>query len=158
MALPPSAQRVQDELKRRGSLASVRLLETSTRTAAEAAEAVGCDIGQIAKSIVFRGAESGAPILVITSGLNRVDEAALAGRIGEGVGRAPADFVREATGFAIGGVPPLAHPTPVRTYLDEDLLAYATIWAAAGTPNALFEVDPRELLRLSGAKSVRVKT
>jgi prolyl-tRNA editing enzyme YbaK/EbsC (Cys-tRNA(Pro) deacylase) len=158
MTLHPSAQRVQDELQRRGSTASVRQLEKSTRTAAEAAQAVGCDIGQIAKSLVFRGADSGAPILVITSGLNRVDEAALAGRIGQGIGRATADFVREATGFAIGGVPPLGHPTPVRTYLDEDLLGYATIWAAAGTPNALFEVDPYDLLRMSGATSIRVKT
>jgi prolyl-tRNA editing enzyme YbaK/EbsC (Cys-tRNA(Pro) deacylase) len=158
MTLHPSAQRVQDELSRRGSAAVVRQLDRTTRSAAEAAAAVGCDVGQIAKSLVFRGAKSGAGILVITSGANRVDEPALEERLGESIGRADAEFVRQATGFAIGGVPPLGHARPLTTYFDEDLLGYATIWAAAGTPNALFEVDPYDLLRMSRATSIRVKT
>jgi len=156
MDLHPSAQRIQDELRRQGSDAVVRQLESTTRSAADAAAAVGCTVGQIAKSLVFRGAASGAAILVITSGANRVDEAAVGERIGQGIGRAGADLVRQATGFAIGGVPPFGHPTRLATYFDEDLLAYATIWAAAGTPNAVFEIDPAELLRLCQATKIRV--
>jgi prolyl-tRNA editing enzyme YbaK/EbsC (Cys-tRNA(Pro) deacylase) len=157
MTLHPSAQRVQDELRRRGSAAVVRQLDRSTRSAAEAAEAVGCDVGQIAKSLVFRGAKTRAPILVITSGAHRVDEAALGERTGEGIERAEAEFVRQTTGFAIGGIPPVGHPAPLTTYFDEDLLRYPTIWAAAGTPNALFEIDPAELIRLCGGIALRVK-
>jgi prolyl-tRNA editing enzyme YbaK/EbsC (Cys-tRNA(Pro) deacylase) len=157
MTLHPSAQRVQDELRRRGAAAEVRQLDHTTRSAAEAASAVGCDVGQIAKSVVFRAATSGSPILVITSGANRVDESAVEERVGEPIGRAEAEFVRQATGFAIGGVPPLGHPRPVTTFFDEDLLQYPRIWAAAGTPNALFEIDPAELNRLCAATPMRVK-
>lgn len=157
LPLPPSAQRVQEELSRLGVAAVVRQLDRPTRSAAEAAAAVGCDVGQIAKSLVFRGRVSRNPILVITSGANRVNEAALAQRIGEPVERADADFVREATGFAIGGVPPLCHSSRLATYFDEDLLPYPTIWAAAGTPHALFEIDPAELMRVCEATAVSVK-
>ena len=157
LPLPPSAQRVQEELSRLGVAAVVRQLDRPTRSAAEAAAAVGCDVGQIAKSLVFRGRTSRRPILVITSGANRVNEAALAQRIGEPVERADADFVREATGFAIGGVPPLCHSSRLATYFDEDLLPYPTIWAAAGTPHALFEIDPAELMRVCEATAVSVK-
>ena len=157
MSLHPSAQRVQDELHRRGAAAEVRQLDRTTRSAADAAEAVGCQVGQIAKSLVFRAATSGAPILVITSGANRVDETALQERIGEAIGRADAEFVRQETGFAIGGVPPLGHARPLTTYFDEDLLQHPAIWAAAGTPNALFEIDPAELIRLCGGIALRVK-
>ena len=157
MTLEPSAQRVQDELRRRGSPAVVRQLERSTRSAADAAQAVGCEIGQIAKSLVFQGARSHSAILVITSGANRVDEAAVGARIGEGLKRAGADFVRDQTGFAIGGIPPLGHSASLTTYFDEDLLNYASIWAAAGTPNAVFEIDPHELLRLCRAKTISVR-
>jgi prolyl-tRNA editing enzyme YbaK/EbsC (Cys-tRNA(Pro) deacylase) len=157
MTLHPSAQRVQDELRRRGSAAVVRQLDRTTRSAAEAAAAVGCEVGAIAKSLIFRGTKTGAAILVITSGANRVDEAALEGLLGQPIGRADAEFVRQATGFAIGGVPPLGHANPVTTLFDEDLLLYPAIWAAAGTPNALFEVDPAELLALCEAAPVRVK-
>ena len=155
--LPSSAQRVQDELARLGVTAAVLRLDRSTRSAAEAAAAVGCDIGQIAKSLVFRGRRNGRPILVITSGANRVDETSLANLVGESVEQADADFVRQATGFAIGGVPPLGHPSPMTTFFDEDLLRYSKIWAAAGTPQALFEIDPVELLHLCHATAVRVK-
>jgi prolyl-tRNA editing enzyme YbaK/EbsC (Cys-tRNA(Pro) deacylase) len=157
MTLHPSAQRVQDEIRRRGSSAAVLQLERPTRSAAEAAAAVGCEVAQIAKSLVFRGATSGSPILVITSGANRVAEDRFGERTGEPIERADADFVRTATGFAIGGVPPFGHAQPLTTYLDEDLLGFPTIWAAAGTPNALFEIEPEELRRLCGAISLRVK-
>jgi prolyl-tRNA editing enzyme YbaK/EbsC (Cys-tRNA(Pro) deacylase) len=157
MTLHPSAQRVQDELRRRGSAAVVLQLERPTRSAAEAAAAVGCEVAQIAKSLVFRGITSGGAILVVTSGANRVAEDAFGGRTGEAIERADADFVRAATGFAIGGVPPFGHPRPLTTFLDEDLLAFPTIWAAAGTPNALFQIDPEELLRLCGATALRVR-
>jgi prolyl-tRNA editing enzyme YbaK/EbsC (Cys-tRNA(Pro) deacylase) len=157
MTLHPSAQLIQDELRRRGSPAIVRQLEQTTRSAQDAADAVGCSVGQIAKSLVFRGKQSGAAILVITSGANRVDEASLGARIGVEFERATADFVRRATGFAIGGVPPFGHPSPVTAYFDEDLLGYSTIWAAAGTPNAVFEIDPAELQRFAQAEVVRVK-
>ena len=157
LTLHPSAQRVQDELSRRGSAAVVRQLDRTTRSAAEAAAAVGCDVGQIAKSLVFRGVKSGAPILVITSGANRVHEQALEEHLGEGIGRADAEFVRQATGFAIGGVPPFGHARPLTTYFDEDLLQHPAIWAAAGTPNALFEIDPAELIHLCGGIALRVK-
>jgi prolyl-tRNA editing enzyme YbaK/EbsC (Cys-tRNA(Pro) deacylase) len=156
MNLPSSAQRVQDELIRLGSSSTVRQLEQPTRSAAEAAAAVGCDVAQIAKSLVFRGATSGRAVLVITSGANRVDEAALAARLGEPIARADPDFVRQTTGFAIGGVPPLGHPSSLTIYFDRDLLKHATIWAAGGTPNAVFEIDPAELIRLSGAASIPV--
>ena len=157
MSLHPSAQLIQDELRRQGSTAEVRQLDQTTRSAHDAASAVGCQVGQIVKSLVFRGTESGAAILVLTSGANRVDEAALGARLGEPISRAEADFVRQATGFAIGGVPPFGHPTPLKAYFDEDLLDYATVWAAAGTPNAVFEIEPAELQRLARAEVVPVK-
>jgi prolyl-tRNA editing enzyme YbaK/EbsC (Cys-tRNA(Pro) deacylase) len=132
-------------------------LDRPTRSAAEAADAVGCELGQIAKSVLFRSGRTGRPILVVTSGANRVHEAALAGLIGEPIERADPDFVRQATGFAIGGVPPLGHAAPITTYFDEDLLRFPTIWAAAGTPHALFEIEPDVLCRLSNATAARVK-
>ena len=156
-ALPSSARRVQDELTRLGATAEVFELDRPTRSAAEAATAVGCDLGQIAKSLVFRSRVSRRAILVVTSGANRVDEAALSQQFGEPLEKADAEFVRQATGFAIGGVPPVGHSTDLTIYFDEDLLAYPRIWAAAGTPNALFEVDPSELHRLCGAAALRVK-
>jgi prolyl-tRNA editing enzyme YbaK/EbsC (Cys-tRNA(Pro) deacylase) len=136
--LKPSAQRVQDALSSLGYCNQVVEFADSTRTAAEAAAAVGCTVGQIAKSLLFRGENSGRAILVITSGSNRVHEQRAAQQIGERLDKADADFVREATGFAIGGVPPLGHHQPVATYIDGDLLQYTSIWAAAGHPHAVF--------------------
>lgn len=156
MTLPPSAQRVQDELTRLGLASEVVELEATTRSAADAAKAVGCELGQIAKSLVFRSGRTGEPILAITSGAHRVDEAAFGARISDIIERADPDFVRAATGFAIGGVPPVGHASPVRIYLDEELLRYTTIWAAGGTPRALFAVDPALLQKASGATVVRV--
>ncbi|MEZ5775800.1 MAG: YbaK/EbsC family protein [Hyphomicrobiaceae bacterium] len=129
----------------------------SSRTAEEAAAACGCVVGQIVKSLVFRGAKSGTPYLLLVSGANRVDQKGVARTIGEPLDRPDADYVRKLTGFAIGGIPPLGHLTPIRTYVDEDLLAHPLVWAAAGTPNSVFPVDPRRLADAAGATVVAVK-
>ncbi|HEB63939.1 MAG TPA: YbaK/EbsC family protein [Chloroflexi bacterium] len=154
--LPPSAQRVQQTLQDLGCTCRVIEMPVSTRTAAEAAEAVGCQVGQIAKSLVFKTRKSKRPILVITSGANRVDVKHMRQIVGEKLGKADADFVRESTGYAIGGVPPVGHAHPLETYIDRDLLQYEHIWAAAGTPRALFRIAPQELVRISGGKVVAV--
>ena len=130
----------------------VREFPDSTRTSAEAAAAIGCSVAQIAKSLVFRGGESGRAVLIIASGANRVDPAKAEALLGEAIGRADADFVREATGFAIGGVPPLGHDRPLVTLIDEDLLAFEEVWAAAGTPNAVFRLSPKDLGDLTGGR------
>jgi prolyl-tRNA editing enzyme YbaK/EbsC (Cys-tRNA(Pro) deacylase) len=155
--LSPTAQRVQDTLTALGFYYRVMESEHTTRTAAEAARLAGCDVGQIAKSLVFRGLRSGAPVLVIASGANRVDEGTVAALVGEPIGKADADFVREHTGFAIGGIPPLGHRTTLTAFVDEDLLRYDAIWAAAGTPNALFRLTPSDLVRMSGGRVATVK-
>lgn len=124
--------------------------EESTRTSADAAAAIGCSVAQIAKSVIFRGSESGRPVLVVASGVNRVDERKVAALLGEKVKSADADFVREKTGYVIGGVPPVAHATPPVTFLDSDLQRLGKIWAAAGTPNAVFELTWDDLLALTG--------
>lgn len=131
-------------------------LPGSTRTAEAAAKAIGCEVAQIAKSIVFRGAESGEPYLVIASGVNRIDEAAVGREVGEDVSMASPDFVRGATGYAIGGVPPVGHVRALTTLIDRDLCALETLWAAAGTPRAVFRLTPAELLRLTGERLVTV--
>jgi prolyl-tRNA editing enzyme YbaK/EbsC (Cys-tRNA(Pro) deacylase) len=145
-AAAPSALRIQALL---GPRFTVLEFEASTRTSADAAAAVGCAVAQIAKSLLFR-ARSGRPVLVIASGSNRVDEKKVAALTGEKISRADAEFVREHTGFAIGGVPPLGHATPPVTVIDEDLLRCETIWAAAGTPNAVFPLAPSDLVALTG--------
>ena len=149
--------RVRDALQRAGIATTILELSESTRTAAEAASAIGCEVAQIAKSLVFRSA-SGAPILVIASGRNRVDEHRLAAIAGEPVERAPAEFVRSVTGFAIGGVPPAGHETRLLVLIDADLLAYEEIWAAAGTPHAVMRLTPDELRRLAGGRVADVAT
>jgi prolyl-tRNA editing enzyme YbaK/EbsC (Cys-tRNA(Pro) deacylase) len=131
--------------------------DASTRTAADAAAAIGCTVAQIAKSVVFRATRSGRAVVVVASGVNRVNECKVAALVGEPIGRADADFVREKTGFAIGGVPPVAHREPAPTFLDEDLQAYDVIWAAAGAPNAVFRLTPDDLQRLTGAEFAAVK-
>ena len=146
-ATAPSALKVQAAL---GAAFEVLEFEESTRTAADAAAAVGCTVGQIAKSLVFMASESRRPVLVITSGSVRVDEAKVSALLGESIERATADFVRETTGFAIGGVPPVGHQMPPVVFVDDTLLEYDVLWAAAGTPNTVFQVRPDELVRLSG--------
>ena len=155
--LSTSAQKIQDLLNSLGYTYTVVEHAESTRTAQEAADRAGCELGQIVKSLIFKGKESGKPILVLTSGANRVDEKRISAYAGEAIGRADADFVRAVTGFAIGGVPPVGHVQPMETYLDEDFLQYQTIWAAAGTPNAIFELKTEDLQKMTGGKVVTVK-
>lgn len=147
--LSPSAQRVQDVLDATGRSFAVQELEQSTRTSAEAADAVGCTVAQIVKSIIFKAAQSERVVLVLTSGANRVDERKVAALLGEPLAKADADFVRDRTGFVIGGVAPVGHREAPATFIDQDLLTYAEIWAAAGTPNALFGLTPEDLVAIS---------
>ena len=156
MTLSPSAQKVQDALAARGYANEVVELPQTTRTAVEAATALGCRVEQIVKSLVFRGAETGRPLLVIVGGADRADEARLAELAGEPVERPDADFVRARTGFAIGGVPPLGHAEPLEVLIDEGLVEEEKIWAAAGTPNAVFGLAAADLQALTGGRVVRV--
>lgn len=146
-ATAPAALRVQAVL---GSRFRVMEFDASTRTAGDAAAAIGCTVAEIAKSLIFRMVQSGRPVLVIASGTNRVDEKKVARHIGEPIKRADADFVREKTGFAIGGVPPVGHATAPLVLIDETLGAFAAIWAAAGTPNAVFKITPADLIAITG--------
>jgi prolyl-tRNA editing enzyme YbaK/EbsC (Cys-tRNA(Pro) deacylase) len=155
--LSPSAQKIQNLLNSLGYDYTVIEHAESTRTAQEAADRAGCELGQIVKSLIFRGKTSGKPILVLTSGANRVDEKRISGYAGETISRADADFVRTVTGFAIGGVPPIGHAEKMETYLDEDFLSYQTIWAAAGTPNAIFELKTEDLQKMTNGKIAQVK-
>lgn len=157
MSLSRRARQVQDALAARGFANEVVELPDTTRSAAEAAAAVGCSVEQIVKSLVFRGTESGRPLLVIAGGANRVDEARLAALVGEPVERPDADFVRARTGFSIGGVPPLGHAEELEVIVDEDLLREPEAWAAAGTPFAVFRLDPADLERMTGGRVARVK-
>src|SRR5215203_3469937 len=155
--LSASAQKIQDQLNLLGYDYQVIEHAESTRTAQEAADRAGCELGQIVKSLIFKGKESGKPILVLTSGVNRVDGKRISTYAEEGIGRADADFVRAVTGFTIGGVPPLGHIQKMETYIDEDFLQYQTIWAAAGTPNAIFELKTADLQKMTDGKVVMVK-
>ena len=155
--LSQSAQHIQDLLNSLGYEYQVIEHIESTRTALEAAERAGCELGQIVKSLIFKGKKSGKPILVLTSGANRVDEKRIREYVGEKIGKADADFVRTVTGYAIGGVPPLGHPQKMETYLDEDFLQFETIWAAAGTPNAIFELKTEDLQAMTSGTVVQVK-
>jgi prolyl-tRNA editing enzyme YbaK/EbsC (Cys-tRNA(Pro) deacylase) len=148
-ASAPSALKVQAAL---GDDYKVLEFDAGTRTVADAVAAIGCSVAQIAKSLIFRTANTNRAVLVIASGPNRVDEKRIAAEVGESIVRADADFVREATGFAIGGVPPVGHKTPAITLIDEDLFRYETIWAAAGTPNAVFQLTPAGLVRMTGGR------
>lgn len=155
--LSPSARKIQQALEQRGVKLQVVELKESTRTSQEAAQAIGCEVGQIVKSVIFKARRSERPILVIASGVNRVDERKIEELIGEPLGKADADFVRARTGFVIGGVPPICHDEPIQTFIDQDLLTHRELWAAAGTPNAVFRLTPDELLFLSDGKVAPVK-
>ena len=150
--LPDSARRVQQALMAAGISARILQLPQSTRTASEAAAAIGCRVEQIAKSLVFRRADSNRPVLIIASGPNRVDERLASSYLNASIAKADADFVRSATGFAIGGIPPLGHDPPIETLIDQDLLQFDTIWAAAGTPHAVFSIDPQQLVRATSGR------
>jgi prolyl-tRNA editing enzyme YbaK/EbsC (Cys-tRNA(Pro) deacylase) len=155
--LSSSAQKVQDALKARGLICSVVELPSSTRSAQEAAQAIGCAVEQIVKSLVFRGKHTRRPILVLAGGANRVNEQTIGALVREPIEKADANFVKERTGFAIGGVPPLAHTEPIMTFIDEDLLRHQEVWAAAGTPHAVFKLNSDDLGRVTGGQVVSIK-
>ncbi len=156
-----SAQKVQNALRQLGYQGDVIELEASTRTAVEAAQAAGCEVGQIVKSLVFSfhpsDGSAETPILVLVSGPNRVHEKHFGRLLGGMLTRADADFVREVSGFAIGGIPPVGHASPLPTYIDEDLMQFSTVWAAAGTPNAIFQIAPATLVEITKGQLVNVK-
>jgi prolyl-tRNA editing enzyme YbaK/EbsC (Cys-tRNA(Pro) deacylase) len=156
-ALTAAAQRVQDALKALGVPCRVVELPASTRSAAEAAQAIGCRVEQIAKSLVFKGQSTDRPVLAIVSGANRVDEERLGELLGEPTAKADAEYVRQRTGYAIGGVPPVGHAESLACVIDEDLLRYDEIWAAAGTPRAVFRLTPADLQRITAGRVVSLK-
>jgi Cys-tRNA(Pro) deacylase len=155
--LKPSARKVQQALQARGLACEVVQMNETTRSAEDAARAVGCQIGQIVKSLIFEGRQSHRPILVVASGVNRVNEKTLQRHVSEPVKMARADYVRETTGFVIGGVPPIGHSSQLNTFIDEDLLQYAEIWAAAGTPHAVFRLTPDQLKMITNGKVISIK-
>lgn len=152
-----SVRRVQAVLEGLGLNRRVQEMEQTTRSARDAARAVGCEVGQIAKSLVFMGGESRRAYLVIVSGANRVNETALAEVLGEPIRKADPEFVRAQAGYAVGGVPPVGHARPLAVFIDEDLLPYGCIWAAAGSPQAVFHLTPEELQRITGGRVICVK-
>ncbi|MGI5826309.1 MAG: YbaK/EbsC family protein [Patescibacteria group bacterium] len=143
-------------LKKMGFDFEVKEFPQTTRTAQEAADAIGCSVSQIAKSIIFKGNQTQKPYLVIASGSNRVNEKVIEEKVGEAVEKADADFVRQKTGFVIGCVAPFGHKEPMLTFIDEDLLRFQEIWASAGTPNTVFKLTPRELQKISGGKVINI--
>lgn len=153
--LRPSVERVRQTLGSMGFTVKVTEFSESTRTAAEAAAAVGTTVGQIAKSLVFMVGDE--PVLVLASGANRVDMEKMSRLLGKKITRADAETVRRITGFSIGGVPPVGHSTRLKTIADEDLLNFPVVYAAAGTPNAVFAVSPRDLVRITEAEVVNIK-
>ncbi len=150
--LSKSARRVQDFLSGLGGGYEVRELPGSTKTARDAASSIGCEVAQIAKSLVFMDERTKEPVLVVASGVNRVDAEKIERSVAVQLIRADGKFVKETTGFAIGGIPPVGHDKPLRTYLDEDLKRYECIWAAAGTPHAVFRLTPEKLEALTGGR------
>ena len=154
--LSVSAQRVQDALAAAGVATTIVEYDVPARTSAEAAAVLGCSVAQIAKSLVFR-ANSGTAVLVVASGANRVDERKVAAHVGETIGKADAAFVRECTGYAIGGIPPLGHATALTTLIDRDLLQHDVVYAAGGTPHAMFPLSPGELVRVAGGNVADVR-
>ena len=154
--LSDTAQRVQEALRAGGFANTVLELAVAVKTAAAAAEAVGCTPAQIVKSLVFQRVTSGTPVLVVASGANRVSEAKLEGLLGEPVRMGPPKFVREVTGYAIGGIPPLGHAQKLDTIVDAHLMTLEGLWAAAGHPNSLFALTPGELVSMTGGRVAEV--
>jgi prolyl-tRNA editing enzyme YbaK/EbsC (Cys-tRNA(Pro) deacylase) len=155
-SLTKSAQIVQDALAQKGLSLNVVELPSSTRTAIEAAATIGCEVAQIVKSLVFRTQVTNKPILILASGVNRVNEKAIEKEMDEKISKADADFTREVTGFVIGGVPPVGHKQAIETFIDEDLLKFDDLWAAAGTPNAVFNLRSSDLVSLTSGKVVSI--
>ncbi len=155
-SLSKSAQSVQEVLRQKNLPLEVVELSASTRTAQDAAQAIGCTVAQIIKSLIFCTKEDKCPILVLVSGTNRADEKLVAQQIGAKIGKADADFVRSVTGFAIGGIPPVGHTQPIKTYIDKDLLQHKMLWAAAGTPHAVFSIPSNQLVNITGGRVITV--
>jgi len=153
---PSSIERFQRAAEERGLRLEIRIMDQSTHTAEQAAAACGCALGQIVKSLIFRTKSKKTPILVLVSGVHKVDMAKLEAITGETLERADAAFVRDSTGFAIGGVPPFGHATPLTTFLDEALLSHRLVFAAAGNPLAIFSIEPEVLRQATGALLVAV--
>ncbi|WP_313351514.1 YbaK/EbsC family protein [Paracoccus sp. (in: a-proteobacteria)] len=147
-----SLRRVQSALEAAGLVADIRETDDSARTAEGAATAVGCEVDQIAKSIIFRGEDTGHVVLFLTAGGNRVDPAKATEIAGQKLGKADADLIRAETGFAIGGVAPIGHLRPIEAWVDPRLLDFGTVWAAAGTPRHVFAIAPGDLIRVTGAR------
>ena len=154
--LSPSARKVQETLRALGKNYIVTELPESTRTALEAAQAVGCEVGQIVKSIIFMASMTRKAVLVIASGVNRINETRISSLVEEPIVKADVDFVRNATGYAIGGVPPVGHSTSVVIFIDEDLMQYESVWAAAGTPHAVFSLNPLDLPEMTGGRVIDI--
>lgn len=152
-----SSQRIQDILQANNLKTQVIEFKELTRTAQEAADTIGCCLGQIAKTLIFKGKKSGQPICIITSGKNRVDEKKIVDHIGEEIEKADADYVLKHTSFAIGGVPPIGYPLEIKPLIDEDLMNYQEIWAAAGTPNSVFRLTGNDLLKITEGKVVNIR-
>ena len=156
MRLSAEVHRVQAHLTSFGLSLQVREMPQTTRTAREAAAALGCPVSQIAKSLVFLGEKTGEPILVVASGANRVDERRIAALVGQPVALADAAFAQRSTGFPVGGVPPVGHRAPLRTIIDQDLSRHDELWAAAGTPYAVFRLTAADLLRITAGEVATV--
>jgi prolyl-tRNA editing enzyme YbaK/EbsC (Cys-tRNA(Pro) deacylase) len=154
--LSSSAQKVQEALENLGLSLEVVELPDSTRTAVEAAQAVGCQLGQIVKSLIFKAKRSQRPVMVLASGANRVNEKRIEALIDEPLGKADAEFVRQHTGFAIGGVPPVGLQEEIQTFVDQDLLLYEDLWAAAGTPHAVFRLSPQDLVKIASGQVIDI--
>ena len=155
--LSKRSQKVQNALNELDISLEVIELPDSTRTAVEAAQAIGCQIGQIIKSLIFRGGKTDHAILVLASGQNHVNEKKIEMLIAEPLEKANANFVRKHTGFAIGGVPPVGHSEKLATYIDEDLLEYSVLWAAAGTPHAVFKLKSEDLVKITAGIVVDIQ-
>ena len=154
--LDKSSQRVQKFLKIQGAKTQIIELPQEIRTAVEAANAIGCQLGQIAKSLIFKIKSNHQPLLVITSGANQVNERKIVDHVGSPIKIADADFVQQKTGFVIGGVPPIGHLQPIKTFIDQDLLRHQEIWAAAGHPKTVFKITPQELVRITQGRVIEV--
>lgn len=152
-----SIRKVKEAIIERGFDFEIKVLPDSTRTAKEAADTIGCTISEIAKSLIFKSIESEKPVLVIASGSNRVATDKISNLLNEEIIKADADFIRKQTGFAIGGIPPVGHKYALNTIIDEDLLNFDIIWAAAGSPFAVFSLHSKELADMTGGKIAEIK-
>ena len=154
--LSQSAQKVQETLSKYGIEVKVVQFTETTRTSQDAAKVIGCELAQIAKTIIFKGKNTHTPICVIASGQNRINEKKIQEYLGEPIEKATPDFVLEKTGFVIGGVPPIGHSQPLTIFIDKDLQNYESLWTAAGNPHAVFKLTPQELLEITQGKVVSI--